>query len=132
MKDFLKKVIEGSGVSPSVVCLNSFTDNFEDAINVEWFRRDGYFEAIFYRNNLEHIALFSLNGILKEYKKNLPPEHLPEAIKNLALSKGEIMNAVLKNKGNSLEYELIFRDAALKRHLLILSDAGELKEEIRL
>lgn len=132
MKDFLKKVVEGSGVSPSVVCLKSFTDNFEDAINVEWFRRDGCFEAVFYRNNLEHIALFSLNGMLKEYKKNLPPEYLPEAIKNLALSKGEIMNAVLKNKGNCLEYELIFRDASLKRHLLTLSDAGELKEEIRL
>lgn len=132
MKDFLKKFIEGSGVSPSVVCLKSFTENFEDAINVEWFRRDGYFEAVFYRNNLEHIALFSLNGILKEYKKNLPQEYLPEAIKNMALSKGEIMNAVLKNMGNCLEYELIFRDASLKRHLLVLSDAGELKEEKRL
>ena len=132
MMDFLKKVIEGSGVAPSAVCLQSFTENFTDAINVEWFRKDGHYEAVFYKDKLEHIALFSLNGTLMEYRKNLPPEFLPEAIKHLALSKGEIMNAVLKNLGNMLEYELIFRDESLNRHLLVLSDGGELKEEKRL
>ena len=64
-----------------------------------------------------------------EYSQNLPVEYLPKPIKNLALSKGEIMNAVLKNKGNKIEYELIIRNDLLKRYLVIISDLGELKEE---
>ena len=39
------------------------------------------------------------------------------------------MYSALKNKGNILEYELILRDKLLKRHLLILTDLGEVKEE---
>ena len=129
MKDFLKKIFEGNGISPSKVCLQSFTDNFTDAINVEWYNKKTFYEAIFYRNNLEHIAIFSLEGVLLEYRQNLPLEFLPEQIKNTAISKGEIMNAVLKNKGNSLEYEFIVRDNLLKRHIVVLSDMGEFIEE---
>lgn len=129
MKDFLKSVIEGSGISPSLQCQQSFSENFKDAINVEWSRTEECYEAVFYRHKLEHIALFSLEGILMEYRKKLPAEFLPEPIKNLALSRGEIMNALMKNKGNTLEYELIVRDETPARHLLLLSDVGELKEE---
>ncbi len=126
MKDFLKKVIEGNGVSPSEVCLQAFNDNFMDAVNVEWFNKKSYYEAIFYKNNLEHIALFSLNGVLLEYKQNLPTEYIPEAIKNLALSKGEIMSSLLNNKGNMIEYELIVRDKQRKRYLIVVTDIGDL------
>ena len=129
MKDFIKKVIEGNRISPSEVCGQSFNDNFADAINVEWLSKEGNYEAIFYKNSLEYIALFSLLGVLLEYRQNLPPEYLPEPIKKLALSRGEIMNAVLKNKGNMLEYELIVRDKLLKRHLIVITDMGVLKEE---
>jgi len=129
MNDFLRKVVKGTGVSPSAVCRQSFAENFTDAINVEWNETDGSYEAIFYKYNLEHIALFSMEGMLMEYRKKLPAEFLPEAIKRLALSKGEIMNALMYNKGNSLEYELIVRDHGLRRYLLLISDEGELKEE---
>jgi len=121
--------MKGTGISPSVVCQQSFAENFTDAINVEWNETDGSYEAIFYRYNLEHIALFSLEGMLMEYRKKLPAEYLPEPIKNLALARGEIMNAVMNNKGNLLEYELIVRDKGLTRYLLLISDEGELKEE---
>lgn len=129
MKDFLKRVIEGTGIPPSEACLQSLNDNFNEAFNVEWFSKEGYFEAIFYRHNLEHIALFSLDGALLEYKQNIPAEQLPEYIRSTVLSKGEIMNSVQKNKGNIIEYEFIVRDKLLKRYLIILSDMGEIKEE---
>jgi len=46
--------------------------------------------------------------------------------------KGEIMNAVLRNKGNRLEYEIIYRDATLTRFLITLSDLGAVLEEKKL
>jgi len=129
MNDFLKNVIEGSNISPSEICLQAFNDNFSEAINVEWFNKKTCFEAIFYKNNIEHIARFSLNGTLLEYRQNLGPDHLPNLLKSLVLQKGEIMNVVLINKGNLLEYELIVRDKTQNRHLILLSDLGEIKLE---
>jgi hypothetical protein len=99
---------------------------------VEWFRKADHYEAIFYMQNLEHIALFSLPGKLEEYKRNLPVDFLPGPIKDVVRQKREIMNAVLINKGNRLEYELIVRDRLLKRHLMVISDLGEVWEERKL
>jgi len=132
MKDFVKKVMEGDGVVPSEGCLNSFHQNFEDAVNIEWFQRENYFEAVFYKNNLEHIALFSLEGIFMEYRINLPTDYLPEPIKKTALSRGEIMSSVMRNKGNMVDYEVIVRDKELNRHLVTLSDIGRIIEVKRL
>lgn len=132
MKGFLKKIVEGSKISPPEACLQAFSDNFTDAVNVEWFRKEGCYEAIFYMHNLEHIAIFSLSGILEEYKRNLPVDLLPGPIKDVVRQKREIMNAVLINKGNRLEYELVVRDRLLKRHLMVISDLGEVWEERKL
>jgi hypothetical protein len=125
-------MVKGNGISPSDVCLQSFQENFEGAVNVEWFNRTDSYEAIFYKNNLEYIAIFSLTGFLMEYKQSLSLDYLPEAIKKIALSKGEIMNSVIRNKGNTLEYELIVRDKQQDRHLLVLSDAGFINEQKKL
>jgi len=132
MNNFLKNVVEGNGVSPSDICLKSFNENFEDAINIEWFKKENNFEAIFYKNNLEHIAIFSLTGILMEYRLNLSADFLPEPIKNIVLSKGEIMNYVMRNKGNKIEYEVIVRDKELNRKLITLLDIGVIIEEKKL
>lgn len=132
MNNFFKKVIEGNGESTSEVCQLSFMQNFEDAVNVEWFNKGDYYEAIFYKNNLEYIALFNLSGILTEYRQNLPADYLPVAIKNIVNLKGEIMNSVLKNKGNKLEYEIIIRNDNQERYILIFSDTGNLIEENKL
>ena len=129
MHNFLKKILKGNGIAPPEVCLQSFYDNFADAVDVEWTAKKNHYEAIFYRNNLEFIVLFTLKGKLTEYRQKLPVEFVPEAIKSIVLMKGEIMNAVLKNKGNLLEYEFIIRDKLLQRHLLIISDIGDLIEE---
>jgi len=132
MSDFLRRMVEGNGISPSEVCLKSFNQNFEDAINVEWVKKANCFEAIFYKNNLEHIAIFSRSGILNEYRLNIPSDYLPETIKNFVSARGEIMNTVIRNKGNMIEYEVIVRDKELKRHLINFSDIGRIIEEKKL
>ena len=81
---------------------------------------------------MEHIAIFSLTGILTEYRQNLPTDFIPESIKNTVLLKGEIMNSVMRNKGNMLEYEVIVRDKELNRYLITLSDIGRIIEEKKL
>lgn len=129
MDDFLRKVVEGIGISPPENCQQSFKQIFEDAIHVEWFKRESHYEAVFYRNNLEHIALFSFGGVFEEYRLNIPSDHLPVLIKKLVSSKGEIMNSVLRNKGNMLEYEVIVRDAEFARSLISVSDNGSILEE---
>lgn len=129
MNAFLNRILKGNGIIPTEICAQSFRVNFADAVNVEWYKRRDHYEAVFYRQNLEHIALFSLEGVLLEYKQNLPSEYLPEALKKLVLSKGEIMNSVLINRGNLLEYEFIVRDSHLKRRLVVLSDVGTVKAE---
>lgn len=132
MKNFLKSVFEGTGISPTKVCLQAFAQNFEKAINVEWYDKKDYFEAIFYKDNIEHIAMFDKTGNLLEYKLYLPEGYLPELIKNKVEAKGEIMNTVMRNKGNKVEYEVIVRDKELNRYVLTLSDVGSLCEEKKL
>lgn len=129
MKDFLKKIINGNGVVPSQVCLQAFAHNFTYAINTEWYHRDDFFEAIFYKDEHEYIALFDLRGRLISYKLNLPAAYLPAPLKELAESKGEIMNVLMNNKGNKVEYEVIVRDQELIRYSLTLAELGQLIEE---
>lgn len=129
MDDFLKKIIDGNSVTPSDVCLNAFKQKFGDALNVDWYEKGEFFEAIFYKEKIEHIAIFDLEGTLIEYKTYLPEGYLPESIKSIAETKGEIMSSVMRNKGNRIEYEIIVRDASLTRYLITLTDMGSLIEE---
>ena len=128
MEDFLRKVIEGSCITPPEVCLQSFNKSFEGATNVEWYQKENYWEAIFFKNDMEHIAVLSPDGNLLEYKVNLSTEYLPEPVKNAALSEGEIMNCVLRNKGNRLEYEIIVRNTSNERFSLTMSDLADIHE----
>lgn len=132
MNDFLKKILKGNGILPSEVCEQSFKQNFENAVNVEWFNKENQYEAIFYKNDMEYIAIFDAAGTLLEYRQNLTVNHLPLAIKNVAASMGDIMSMVLKNKGNKLEYEILMRKDQQKRFLITLSETGNIIEETEL
>ncbi|MEE4257939.1 MAG: hypothetical protein V2I47_12940 [Bacteroidales bacterium] len=132
MNEFLKRVLMGNGDKPSEICLRSFNHYFEDAINVEWFRKEDHFEVLFYKDNLEHIAIFSQVGVLIEYRHSLPPSYLPDPVSKSAGSKGEIMNVVLKNMGNIIEYEIIIRSSALARYLINVTELGKITEEKKL
>jgi hypothetical protein len=126
MEDFVKKVINGDGCIPPQECLDAFDNKFSTAISVEWYSRDGNYEAIFYKNKLEHVAVFSPSGELTEYKLMLQAEYLPVGIIDRVKNRGEIMSAVLKNKGNALEYEVIVTDRDLTRSLLLFSEQGKI------
>lgn len=132
MEDFFNKVLEGNTGSPPENCLNSLQMNFPDAMNVEWHERSDHFEAIFYKNNFEHIAIFSQDGLLAEYRVNITEDFLPELHRTISNSKGELMNVVMRNKGNSIEYEIIVRDKDLNRYMVVLSDIGTITEERKL
>ncbi len=132
MNEFFKRVIEGSKVQPPEICRKSFIKNFENTANVEWFNKEQHHEAIFFKNDTEHIAVFDSFGKLVEYRQNLHANVLPMAIKNIIIQKGEIMNAILRNKGNKLEYEIIMRDDKQERYILIFSDTGDMIDENKL
>ena len=132
MHDFIKGVIVGTEISPPQGCIEAFHKHFADANHTDWYDLGDHYEAIFYKDKWEHIALFTLSGGLLEYKMYLPPGNLPQIIRGLLESRGEIMNVVQRNKGDSIEYEAIVRDQKLTRSLVILSDRGRVIDEHRL
>lgn len=132
MTDLLHRIFGKNGIIPPAECLDSFNRHFQDARNVEWFQRGDNYESIFYKNEIEYIALFNQTGSLLEYRKALPVVLLPEAIKQTALSRGEIMNSLIRNKGNTLEYEIIIRDKSHTRYLMGFSELGDIVEERKL
>jgi hypothetical protein len=132
MEKFITNFIEGSQVVPPGAVDTSFNENFPNAINVEWFRKNENFEAIFYKEGIEHIAIFDMNGTLAEYKMYLPDGFLPEKLKKTLEKKGEIMNSVMINRGNSILYEIIFRDSDLVRYLVVVNEMGIIETEKQL
>jgi hypothetical protein len=108
-----------------------FADKFPDAKNTEWEKKKKVYEAIFYLNDIEHIARFSENGTLEEYRKNLWPDELPENIKSSSTPFGEIMNAIIIYRGEEMLYEVIIRNAKLDRFEYLFDKNGEvLKSEL--
>jgi hypothetical protein len=99
---------------------------FPDAINIEWELKKNDYEAIFYLNDIEHIAHISPAGELTEYKKNLWPEELPEAIAAKSAERGEVMNSIATFRSGACFYEVIIRDTGFKRKLLLFDEAGNL------
>ncbi len=126
MNDFVRKVIEGDGCTPPAACRDAFNNKFRNSVNVEWYARDGNYEAIFYKNQLEHVAVFSPSGVLSEYKLMLHEDYLPGKITDILKPRGDIVSAVLKNKGNTLEYEVIIMDSEMKRCLMLFSEQGKI------
>jgi hypothetical protein len=132
MNLFTKNIKEGSGITPPDVLTNALKNNFKGVVNAEWMRQNDGFEAIFYKDGIEHIALFATAGELLEYKMFLPEGFLPEAIRLKLEQKGEIMNSVLINRGNTVFYEVITRNEHHQRFRLLLSNLGQVLEEKQL
>jgi hypothetical protein len=103
-----------------------FSSKFADAKNTEWEQKGTIYEAIFYLNELEHIARFSTKGNLEEYRKNLWPDELPENVKTAGNSAGEIMNSIIIYRGEEVLYELIIRDKKLDRFEYLFDKNGEI------
>jgi hypothetical protein len=100
--------------------------NFPNAINIEWEHKKNDYEAVFYLNDVEHIARISDVGELTEFKKNLWPEELPESIAAKSREWGEVMNSIAIFKAGACLYEVIIRDSLFKRKLLLFDESGNL------
>ncbi len=111
---------------------NELVKHFPSAINVEWEHKKNDYEAIFYLNDIEHIARISEAGELTEYKKNLWPDELPENIAAKSREWGEVMNSIAIFKPDASLYEVIIRDNLFKRKLLLFDEAGNLLNEGKL
>lgn len=129
MDDFVKNMFQPDRIIPPEECVAGLVLNFKDAMNVDWSEKESGFEAVFYKDESEYIAVFDPSGILLEYKQYVSTSFLPQPIRELLESKGEIMNTVLRNKGNRIEFEAIIRDLDQLRYLLILSESGSIIEE---
>ena len=102
-----------------------FADKFPESKNTEWEQKGTVYEAIFYLNDIEHIARFSGKGILEEYRKNLWPDELPENIKTKGASFGEIMNGIIIYRGEDILYEVIIRNEKLDRFEYLFDKKGD-------
>lgn len=129
MSNLIERFILGTGITPPEIFETALRANFELAMNVEWFTLGNGFEAVFYQNNLEHLACFDENAALLNYKVNLTEEFLPVFLKESIEGKGEIMNVVLINQGNDIVYEVILRSSPTDRFKMVLSQLGKVLEE---
>lgn len=98
--------------------------SFPNAKNIDWEIKSEICEAIFYLEDVEHIAKISKKGVLIEYKKNLWPEELPEDVKIGGDSFGEIMNAIVIHENDKVFYELIIRNKKLDRFEYVFDYQG--------
>ena len=124
MNNFLNKIFGHGKFMPPENIQQRLLEKFPETVNVEWNKTGKNFEAIFYKDQLEYIAIIDFSGKLLEYKMSLSEDLLPQQIKENLLQKGEIMNAVLINKGNAISYEVIIRNKSLTRFMIILNETG--------
>jgi len=132
MKNIFSKILNFSNVSLPDSVKDSFLRKFGNSINVEWNHFDDFYEAIFYLEDIEHIAYFDLSGNLLNLKKNLSPQSTPDHIKKKAALHGELMNVIEISEDEIVGYELIVRDEALIRFSLLLNEKGGLIQKSKL
>lgn len=132
MKNIFSKIFKFSNVSLPDAVKDSFMEKFGSSINTEWLETDNFYEAIFYLNDIEHIAHFDSAGKLLNLKKNLSVAMAPEHIKQKAAEHGEIMNVIEISEETIVGYELIVRDEALIRFSLLLNEKGGLIHKSKL
>ena len=132
MKNIFSKIFKFSNVSLPPEVKDSFEEKFGGSINVEWLQTDDFFEAIFYHEDIEHIAHFDSSGKLHNLKKNLSLNATPPHIKEKASQHGELMKAIEISEDEIVGYELIIRDEALIRFSLLLNEKGGLIHKSKL
>ncbi len=126
MKSLIKNFFQKKPLKVPQSVVTGFSRVFDHSVNVEWSKAGKVFEALFYDNEIEKIARFDKLGNLIEIRTNISPTSLPEPAKTIAASRGEIMNAILINRGNNIFYEVIVRKNPVIRILLLLNDKAQI------
>ena len=133
VKNFLAKILKGNlGENIPQAVKDAFNKQFDNPLNPEWVKTMEYYEAVFYKNELEHLARFNSKGNLENLKVNMPLDKIPENITNTARKHGELMNAIAIHRRTAVNYELIVRDKNLIRYFLLLDLSGEVIEKEKL
>lgn len=128
MKNTLLKIFGATSKKIPEHIKSELLKQFPDAINIEWDKKEDFYEAVFYVNEIEFIAKISEDNGLTGYKKNLKLSELPEVVSGECEKLGEIMNAIaIFTKANQF-YEIIIRDREFNRTLLLISKSGEILE----
>jgi len=127
IKNFFHKIFTGNR-EPEVpkAVRQKFNEQFNQSINIEWQKTGELYEAIFYRDEREHIASYQKDGLMTCLKINLPLNVLPQKVERNAQKHGELMNAIQIECNDEIQFELIIRDEMLVRFSLLLNDEGEL------
>jgi len=126
MDNFFENILRDSKTAVPEAIRYSFSQNFPDALNTEWYINVHIFEAVFHENDLEKIAFFDYNGTLIETKVNILKTGLPYYILDAASSHGEIMNAIEITSIAKKRYEIILRDDKLTRYVYYFDEEGNL------
>ncbi|HAH25115.1 MAG TPA: hypothetical protein DCL77_15385 [Prolixibacteraceae bacterium] len=126
MKNILSKIFKFTNVNLPAPVKIAFAERFGESLNVEWLQTDDFYEAIFYLEEIEHIARFDSTGKILNLKKNLSIHAIPLHIKEKAAKHGELMNVIEIIEEEVVGYELIVRDESLIRFSLLLNEKGGL------
>jgi hypothetical protein len=129
MNNLFRKLFGRSNDFPPAPLGECFFRYFSDAVNVEWGESDQGFEAIFYEDGIEKIASFNAEGTLLELRVNLSLPSIPEPVKSQTIMRGEMMNAIRIHRGETLFYEIIYRDKELKRYSILFTAEGKIIKE---
>ncbi|HAX95330.1 MAG TPA: hypothetical protein DCY35_02220 [Prolixibacteraceae bacterium] len=121
----------GKKNTPKVV-LDAFVARFGDSLNIEWHKENDNYEAVFYRDTTEIIAIFSASGELLEQKYNLDLRLVTPPIAHQASAIGELMNLIEIDRQGKIFYEIIARDGMLDRYSVLLEDNGTVLEKRKL
>jgi len=122
---FFKNILSDKSTNPPEDVKNHFFDFFVNPFNIDWYTEEDYYEAIFYEDDLEKIAKYDNEGNFVNVKTNLPVDKLPEKIRSVAQSFGEIMNAIVISNNIETFYEIILRDKELTRYELLVDMDGK-------
>lgn len=132
MHAILEKLFHSHKIKPTKAVIKAFIEKFGHSKNIEWHSDSGNFEAIFYLDDVEHIALFARDGRIIEIKRNL---RLSDASPQVALQAqgiGEMMNLIEIERSEGIFYEVIARDAHLDRYYLFVTGEGEILDKEKL
>ena len=133
VKNFFQKILSGNkSIQVPATVKSSFAKQFVEPLNIDWHKTGEQFEAVFYKDELEHIARYTADGEITCLKVNLPLDSLPELVSSAAQTHGELMNAISILCDETQKYEVIVRDAELNRYFLLISPDGEVSEKEKL
>lgn len=132
MKRLIKNLFQRKNLRLPADVLKRFADSFHKSINIEWSKAGKVYEALFYENELEKIARFDKKGNLIEIRTNISTSDLPNDLINLANSHGELMNAIQILRDNQTFHEIIVRQDAVKRYMLLVDQYGEILKKEKL